>query len=95
MLQNDSLNEMIKISFEVNLFTHWIFQIVYHSTKFIYSMSISHMLSDIKNDDEKFGWSILKSSQQKQNQSKTLKMIVKIHFMDVKKVYFHKIVLDN
>ena len=54
MVQNDSLNEIIKISFNDNLFTHWIFEIDYHSTKFIQSMSISHMMSDIKNDDENF-----------------------------------------
>ena len=38
------------------------------------------MMSDIKNDDEKIEWSILKSSQQKQNQSKTKKMIEKDTF---------------
>ena len=80
MVQNDSLNEIIKISFYGILFTQKIFEIGYHSTKFIYSMSISHMMSDIKNDDEKFGWSILKSSQQKQNQSKTHIMIEKDAF---------------
>ena len=65
MVQNVSLNEIIKISFNGKSFTQKIFEIGYHSTKFIYSMSISHMLSDIKNDDEKFGRSFLKSSQQK------------------------------
>ena len=54
MVQNDSLNEMIKISFNGNFSTQKIFEIDYHSTKFIYSMSISYMMSDIKNDDEKF-----------------------------------------
>ena len=54
MVQNDSLNEIIKISFNDNLFTQKKFEIVYHSTKFIYSMCISHMMSDIKNDDENF-----------------------------------------
>ena len=54
MVQNDSLNEIIKISFNGKLFTHYKFEIGYHSTKFIYSMSISHMMSDIKNDDENF-----------------------------------------
>ena len=54
MVQNDSLNEIIKISFNGKLFTQKIFEIVYHSIKFIYSMSISHMMSDIKNDDENF-----------------------------------------
>ena len=54
MVQNDSLNEIIKISLNGNLFTQRIFEIVYHSIKFIYSMSISHMMSDIKNDDENF-----------------------------------------
>ena len=54
MVQNDSLTEMIKISFNDNFFTQKIFEIVYHSIKFIYSMSISHMMSDIKNDDENF-----------------------------------------
>ena len=80
MVQNVSLSEIIKISFNGKLFTQKIFEIGYHSTKFIYSMSISHMLSDIKIDDEKFGWSLLKSSQQKQNHFKTQKMIEKYAF---------------
>ena len=54
MVQNDSLIEIIKISFNDNFFTQLLFEIVYHSTKFIYSMSVSYMMSDIKNDDEKF-----------------------------------------
>ena len=54
MVQNDSLNEIIKISFNGKFSTHKIFEIDFHSIKFIYSMSISHMMSDIKNDDENF-----------------------------------------
>ena len=95
MVQNDSLNEMIKISFYDNFFTYKIFEIVYHSTKFIYSMSISHMMSDIKNDDENFDDQSWNQHNKNKINPKQRKWLKKIHFMDVKKVYFHKIMLDE
>ena len=86
---------MNKISFNGNLFTHWIFQIVYHSTKFICSMRISHMMSDIKNDDEKFNDQSWNHHNKNKINRKHRKWLKKTHFMDVKKVYFHQILLDE
>ena len=78
-----------------NLFTHWIFEIDFHSTKFIYSMSISHMMSDIKNDDENFADQSWNHHNKNKINSKHTKWWKTIHFMDVKKVYFLKIMLDE
>ena len=95
MVQNDSLNEIIKISFNGKFFTQKIFEIVYHSTKFIYSMRISHMISDIKNDDENFDDQSWNHHNKNKIISKHRKWLKKIHFMDVQKVYFLKIMLDE
>ena len=54
-------------------------------------MSISHMLSDIKNDDEIFDDQFWNHHNKYKIISKYRKWLKKIHFMDVKKVYFLKI----
>ena len=95
MVQNDSLIEIIKISFNDNFFTQLLFEIVYHSTKFIYSMSVSHMMSNIKIDDEKFDDQSSNHHNKNKINPKHRKWWKRIHFMDVQKVYFHKIVLDE
>ena len=95
MVQNDFLNEIIKISFNGNFFTQKIFEISFHSTKIIYSMSISHMMNDIKNDDEKLDNQSWNHHNKNKINPKQRKWWKRMHFVDVKKVYFHQILLDE
>ena len=58
-------------------------------------MSISHMMSDIKKDDENFDDQSWNHHSKNKFISKHRKWLKKIHFIDVQKVYFHKILLDE
>ena len=95
MVQNDSLNEIIKISFNGNLFALSIFEIVYHSTnsfiQWVYLIwwVISKMM--MKNFDDQ-SWNHHNKIKINPKHRKWWK---RMHFVDVKKVYFHKIVLDE